>query len=725
MAGRIIFGVICILSVFSLYLSYLILRHKHRPPALTYLGISYVFFALWLLWSFVHLLPEEPGAHFITLQYRICYVLIPMALGFLLLFASSYLKGADARTSNKVIALSACAVLVAMAVSDTVIRRARFVDSQYLVDYGPLYPLFMALVLIMTAAFFWTLVVKIKRSSGVERMRALYIILGYFVFALSCLILSIVIPLVTGRDAISDYCYPIMVFPLTTTAYALLRHRLLDIRLAARRAFSYMLVLLLFGAPLLALFAVLGYRLRENPSVLAAVTLTVVTLSSLLIPPVLKMADALSTRVVFGKLYSKEDVVESVVSLASSGSDRQKIVLPALRTLKERLGLREVAAILYRNIPNSPQEDQFALLSATTGKEEVLTPDMAASLQTLMCASMVAETCGDYEEDDHAEMRGVLRSAGFQASLVLKGPRSAQGILLAGPKENGADLDPYDLDTLEECSLRLGMLLENHQQAERLSAQLVELKRISDVLRRSDRFKDQVIALARRELGEPVEHLLQLVRDYLETSGEDLPEEIREMVEDAAKRLGKVMDKFTTAFLLKSGEYKPQVTEVNAYQYLEKLLSPLNQSDKERISVSLEQGLGTLRTDPYLLGITLKELLENALRHSGDNAPVQVRLREERGGISIEVEDAGDGIPEDFFRRIFTPFAQAVEPEKHQEGLGLGLYIVRLATELCGIGVEVETGPGKGSLFRLIIERGGDDLSHPESTSRVNTKRGG
>ena len=703
MAGRIFFGVACVLSAFSLYLSYLILRHRPRLKALSYLGYSYVFFALWLVWSFVHLVPEEPSAHFITLQYQLCFVLFPPGLALLLLFALAYLAGADASRAAKIVAGTTCVASILMVFFGTVIHRAEFTGNHFLVEYGSLYPLFMAAMGILTASFFWALAAKAVRSSGTERMRVLYIILGYAVFLFAVGILSVLLPLLAGRDVASDYAYPLMVFPLSTTAYALLKHRILDIRLAAQKAFSYAVVVLLFGAPLVSLFATFGYRFRETPSVLAAMTVAMVAFSSMFIPTLLKIADNLAPRVVFGSLYRKEKLVKAALSWTLGGSGRDGIILPTLELMRQKMGLSDIAAVVPSSPTHPGEAAGIVLYSARQGKSVPGSPGIGEALLALAeSTTAINLSPGPWEEASTGPWRA-LASLGFRASFPLKGMRTVQGALLAGSKENGSDLDPYDLDTLEECASRLGTVLENLCQSERLTAHLEELEKTGEALQRSERLTGQVITLTQRELREPVERLIYHVRKYLDSPTAGLPMEILEMMDDAARRLEKVMEKFSLAFTLKSGGYTPRWERTRIDELVEDLIVGFVPSERDRIKLDRAPGIKVAITDPYLLRTVLAELVENALYHSGKGKPVTVRIRGMEGHTVLEVEDSGDGIPEDFLRRIFTPFARAEDLDKHRKGLGLGLYIVRLATEICGIGVEVETTPGKGSLFRLLL----------------------
>ena len=106
-------------------------------------------------------------------------------------------------------------------------------------------------------------------------------------------------------------------------------------------------------------------------------------------------------------------------------------------------------------------------------------------------------------------------------------------------------------------------------------------------------------------------------------------------------------------------------------------------------------------TDPRRVRQILLNLLSNAIKF-GEKKPIRVDCAKvDGGGVSISVTDQGEGITEDDQLRVFEEFVQ-VSPTQHL-GTGLGLPISRrLATLLDGT-LELESVPGEGSTFRLVL----------------------
>lgn len=93
-------------------------------------------------------------------------------------------------------------------------------------------------------------------------------------------------------------------------------------------------------------------------------------------------------------------------------------------------------------------------------------------------------------------------------------------------------------------------------------------------------------------------------------------------------------------------------------------------------------------------------LLENAVQADPENRPIVISLSEGDGDIRIEVRDEGPGIAEELLPRIFEPYFST-----KKSGVGLGLAITRKMVEEHGGRISVDSAPGKGTCFRIILPK--------------------
>jgi signal transduction histidine kinase len=109
-----------------------------------------------------------------------------------------------------------------------------------------------------------------------------------------------------------------------------------------------------------------------------------------------------------------------------------------------------------------------------------------------------------------------------------------------------------------------------------------------------------------------------------------------------------------------------------------------------------------VQADPGATERALSNLLDNAVKFSGERSRVAVRTRELEGTVEVLVEDRGIGIPLKDQERIFDPFVR-LDPEK--PGAGLGLSIAREQAEAQGGGLSLTSEPGRGSTFVLTLRK--------------------
>jgi signal transduction histidine kinase len=98
----------------------------------------------------------------------------------------------------------------------------------------------------------------------------------------------------------------------------------------------------------------------------------------------------------------------------------------------------------------------------------------------------------------------------------------------------------------------------------------------------------------------------------------------------------------------------------------------------------------------------VNNLVSNAIRYTGEGGVVTVRAACEGGQAVLSVSDTGIGIPPDELPHIFDEFYRGEEAKRNvQHGTGLGMTIVRRVVDLHKGRMEVDSEPGRGTIFRI------------------------
>jgi signal transduction histidine kinase len=119
---------------------------------------------------------------------------------------------------------------------------------------------------------------------------------------------------------------------------------------------------------------------------------------------------------------------------------------------------------------------------------------------------------------------------------------------------------------------------------------------------------------------------------------------------------------------------------------------------------SIAPDIPIMNMDREAIARALVNLVNNALKYSGDEKFLGIKLYRANGVLKLEVVDHGIGIARRDQSKIFEKFYRTCDPLVHNtKGSGLGLSLVRHITHAHGGEVEVESAPGKGSKFTLSL----------------------
>jgi signal transduction histidine kinase len=122
------------------------------------------------------------------------------------------------------------------------------------------------------------------------------------------------------------------------------------------------------------------------------------------------------------------------------------------------------------------------------------------------------------------------------------------------------------------------------------------------------------------------------------------------------------------------------------------------------VETSIPAGSFSIDADPDALSRALWNLLDNAVKYSGSSRTVWVDMEENKGSLAIRVRDRGIGIPRTEQDGVFQKFVRGAEARAHGiKGTGLGLAMVQQIVEAHGGSVHVDSSPGEGSTFTMLL----------------------
>ena len=134
-------------------------------------------------------------------------------------------------------------------------------------------------------------------------------------------------------------------------------------------------------------------------------------------------------------------------------------------------------------------------------------------------------------------------------------------------------------------------------------------------------------------------------------------------------------------------------------------VAALAPASRERVRVDLAPDLPECTGDAARLAEVWSRLLDNAIKFSQPPSAIDGRARAVDGALVVEVVDRGQGIARADRERIFEPFCQVGRDQlvDKASGTGLGLTLAKSTIERHGGRIEVDSEPGRGSTFRVVL----------------------
>lgn len=231
-------------------------------------------------------------------------------------------------------------------------------------------------------------------------------------------------------------------------------------------------------------------------------------------------------------------------------------------------------------------------------------------------------------------------------------------------------------------------------------------------VRALERLKSEMIRIASHDLRGPlarIEGLLEQFEDHasveLLAPHQHTLAQIRAATHDMQRMIADILS------LERIEARHRQLEPVAIAVLIERAVAALRDDLEARnhaLSVECAPDLPLVRGDPVQLEHAICNLLHNAIKYTPNGGCIVVRAMIRHYGseptLAIEVEDNGIGIPADQHARLFEPFYRADQGSSQaQEGIGMGLAVVKMAVDYHHGRVYVDSAPGVGSLFGFWI----------------------
>ncbi len=296
---------------------------------------------------------------------------------------------------------------------------------------------------------------------------------------------------------------------------------------------------------------------------------------------------------------------------------------------------------------------------------------------------------------DHGSADRLLTDLGAQriAGVPIRVEQRRIGVLLVADKAE-ADFGEDDLITLESLASPAALVLNQMARYEEVRATGFKMAELA-------RLKTDFVSVVSHELRTPLTSIIGSLRTLQRP--ELAPEDANavELISSAAKqanRLRKLIEDLLVVSRLDAAALPVNPKSLAPHGFIAEVVRSIP-SAPQRVKVAIDADVTRIDADPDHLARVLRNLVENALKHSGDGN-VTVHASGVGGEVRLAVVDHGDGIPYARRDHVFERFTQLQPHEtRSRGGTGLGLFIVRGLAEAMGGRVWFEPTVGGGATF--------------------------
>ncbi len=302
-------------------------------------------------------------------------------------------------------------------------------------------------------------------------------------------------------------------------------------------------------------------------------------------------------------------------------------------------------------------------------------------------------------DNGHVAGRGTNTLAGAEAIYMpLAGASGIIGVLAILPVSLRRIYLPEQQRLLETFLNQAALAIER--------VRLTDQARNAQVRVETESLRNSLLSAISHDLRTPLSSIVGASSSLVEDAGrldDNARRELTQAIYDEAQRMTTLANNILDMARLDTGAINLKKDWCPLDEVIGSVLTRLRTRLEGRpIEVRLSPGLPLVKLDAAMIEQVLVNLLENALKYTPRDSPLEMGAEGGTATVTLWVADRGPGIPAGQEERLFEKFYRAT-PERAQSGVGLGLAICRAVVEAHGGHIWAANRPGGGAVFRFTL----------------------
>ncbi|OGK23314.1 hypothetical protein A3H80_03930 [Candidatus Roizmanbacteria bacterium RIFCSPLOWO2_02_FULL_37_19] len=602
---------------------------------------------------------------------------------------------------------------------------------------------FSILSTLYSAFAIFVLLKKLRRSSGTEREQIRWIISGIFIM-LSLIIGTILVPLLLFKTNVFVSFLPLYtaIF-IVMTAYAIIKHKFLDIRALVTRSVAYTILIVIIGFFYAGSIIVIGqyvFGFHQPRSSIVIMTIFAFVIAYFY-QPLLREIEKVTDRFFYKNRYDSNVLLAKLSRVMASTLELDELVNLILRVMISEIKIPHGSLLLMKS--------SHVFWSRSMSHRDEIAVEFNHKDITFLINHVINKS-GEgillYEEILHERIKQIMRSNNISVVFPLVVNKNPIGVMLFPSKSSGDIYSIDDIHLFKILAPEIAVAVKNSLQYDEIKRFSIKLeqrikeatKNLQDAnrkLQELDQMKDDFVSVASHELRTPMTAIKSYLWMALEGKGGALKDKQRYYLDRAynsTDRLIKLVNDMLNISRIESGRITVEMKKVDLAKLVQEVIDEVkpraeelgisiritrrsnkmpNQGSSDLIGVRHDRLkdniMFSVLADPDKIKEVLFNLIGNSLKFTERDGEIRIDFAKEKDKIITNVKDTGKGIDAKDIPTLFTKFGMvegSYATNKKASGTGLGLYISKSIIELHNGSINVHSdGIGKGALFTFSL----------------------
>lgn len=663
---------------------------------------------LWILFNFLTNITENNEQTLLFARLSLVGAsLLPLAF---LLFALSFVGGRSP-SLKRIMLLSVAPLLIILITPTELNIKNASVES---FEPGPVY---VALLLLLVSYFGYGLfrLYRFYQKADLQQRAQLgYFFLGFGLTLFPAILANAILPLL-GISGAAKLGPASVIFISSFTALAIVKHRLLDVRLIVIRALGYVLTLgiLVVGFALVSSLMVQRVLVDQREVVIGTVNAAIFAFGILTYPSIKKYFDQVTNRYFYKDIYDPQEFLDQLNKTIVSNIELGILLRHTTNVIEENLKCSFVQII----IPKTESTEGRVVGTRASDYSEHELNFMRGRLLGLGAKVLAV----DELNNDEDELRKIVGkhdiSVLVHLSAVSYGQRQTIAYMVFGTKKSGNVYSKQDLKIIEIVADELVIAIQNALRFEeiqefnvtlqkKVSTATTKLRKNNEKLKVMDSTKDEFISMASHQLRTPLTSVKGYLSMVLEGDAGTINDQQRQLLDQAfvsSQRMVYLIADLLNVSRLHTGKF---IIDQHPTDLVELVEGEVGQLREQAVNKKLEliynppNDIPHMNVDETKLRQVVMNFIDNAMYYTPAGGRIEIDLKADRNHVYFTVKDNGLGVPKAEQSHLFNKFYRATNARNTRpDGTGLGLFMAKKVITAQGGNVLFESVEGKGSTF--------------------------